>query len=137
MYKSISPKFGTYLIIPALRAFFFKNEGCFPCPFINSVRRSIYGSADRDGGATGGSEEINLFLFLQKFRIGLVSPALPVGSGKQWIGRGKKAGRKKFRENSSPHHLTVPATKFLLLSSVIGFTHDNLCNAREPENHCL
>jgi hypothetical protein len=38
-----------------------------------------------------------------------------------------------------PYHtiFTVPATKFLLLPRVIGFTYDNLCDAREPEKQCI
>jgi hypothetical protein len=66
------------------------------------------------GGRRAALKRSICFFFLQKFRIGLVSSALPVCSGKQWIGRGKEAGRKKFRENFSPHHLTIPVTQIFI-----------------------
>ena len=38
-----------------------------------------------------------------------------------------------------PHHIifTVPATKYFIATLRDRVTHDNLCDAREPEKQCI
>jgi hypothetical protein len=46
---------------------------------------------------------------------------------------------KKHTGIKNPHHIifTVPATKYFIATLRDRVTHDNLCDAREPEKQCI